>query len=441
MDDGDEQMNRDAWRSEFAGKKILIWGFGREGMSSLRWIRMLCPALHVDVAEGTLSEKLSASAASFGNVTVLDQKDADFSSYDIVLKSPGIVIPSGMDRSNITQQTHLFLKHHGHQTIGVTGTKGKSTTTSLIKAVLSRQYRAHLIGNIGIPCFDILPELQDEDLCAFEVSCHQLEYCDYSPHIAVYLNLYEEHLDHYSGFQAYGDAKANCFRHQHTGDIAILGAELPYVQERRDAVLIGTDIRAEGNRLFFRNDCINVKETKLIGTHNMQNLAVAFAAGRYYGIRDEEFLRAAAEFQPLHHRLEYIGEADGVRFVNDSISTIGQASIAALKALPDTDVILIGGMDRGIEYRELEDYLSGRKDLHVVFMYATGARIYQEMEQQSMLQERMVLKEDLAQAVEYGRTHCRKGHIVLLSPAASSYDHFKNFEERGDVFRRMALGV
>ena len=433
-------MNRDAWKTEFEGKRILIWGFGREGKSSLRWIRSLCPDLPVDIAEGNVTESLKEQAASFGNARVIVQENADFASYDMILKSPGIVIPRGMDRSNITQQTHLFLKHHAFQTVGITGTKGKSTTTSLVHAVLSAKYHTHLIGNIGIPCFDILEELKDEDRCAFEVSCHQLEHCPYSPHIAVYLNLYEEHLDHYESFQAYGDAKANVFRHQKSGELVILGKDLPYVNERPDALLIGRDITAEGSLLRVQDRTLNVPETRLIGQHNMFNLATAWAVGQACGITDEQFLQAAADFTPLHHRLEYLGEKDGIRFVNDSISTIGQASIAALEALPETDVILIGGMDRGIEYQELETYLHSHPQLTAVFMYATGKRIYEELKDAGMTHANMHVCEDLAEAVEFGKLHCRKGHILLLSPAASSYDHFKNFEERGDVFRRMVMG-
>ena len=434
-------MNREAWKQEFEGKRILIWGFGREGKSSLKWIRVLCPDLPVDIAEGSVTDAVVKAAEEFGNTRVLAQEHTDFSAYDMVLKSPGIVIPADMDRSNLTQQTHLFLKHHGHQTVGITGTKGKSTTTSLCHAVLSKRYRTHLIGNIGIPCFDILEQLKEEDLCTFETACHQLEDCKYSPHTAAYLNLYEEHLDHYDSFQAYGDAKANVFRHQKPGETVILGKDLPYVSERPDALLIGTDIRAEGNTLYVQERSLTITDTKLIGSHNMQNLAVAWAVGMQYGISDTEVLEAAAEFTPLHHRLEYLGEKDGIRFVNDSISTIGQASIAALEALPETDVILIGGMDRGIEYDELEEYLHMHPDVTAVFMYATGKRIYEELQAKGMLHAHMVLTEDLAEAVACGIRHCRKGRILLLSPAASSYDHFKNFEERGDTFRKLVLGA
>ncbi|MBQ9328290.1 MAG: UDP-N-acetylmuramoyl-L-alanine--D-glutamate ligase [Solobacterium sp.] len=431
-------MNREAWRAEFSGKRILIWGFGREGRSSLSFIRAICPEVTPDIADGGNLDAIRAEAKALGAGNVFSQEEAAFSSYDLILKSPGIVIPSGMDCSNLTQQSHLFLKHQGPQTIGITGTKGKSTTSSVTAAILSKGYRTHLIGNIGIPCFDILLDLSDEDLCVFEISCHQLEYCPYSPRVGVYLNLYEEHLDHYESFQAYGDAKANIFRHQGEGDLAILNAELPYVTERKDALLIGRDININATSFITPNSVIPIPETRLIGTHNQMNLAVAWTIAQFYSISQVQFEEAVREFQPLHHRLEPVGEYHGIRFVNDSISTIGQASIAALNSLPETDVILIGGMDRGIDYRELEDYLAGRKDLWVIFMYAVGARIYEELSERSLLHERMLLAEDLEEAVRIGSAHCRKGHILLLSPAASSYDHFKNFEERGEVFARLA---
>ncbi|MBR2760319.1 MAG: UDP-N-acetylmuramoyl-L-alanine--D-glutamate ligase [Solobacterium sp.] len=429
-------MNTEAWKAEFEGRKILIWGFGREGKSSLAWIRHLLPDLPLAVAEPA-SRLESLRQMNLENVTLIREEEINTDDYDLILKSPGIVFPKGMDRSKISQQSHLFLKHHRQQTIGITGTKGKSTTASLAAAVLSEQYRTHLVGNIGIPCFDILPELKEEDQVVFEISCHQLEYCPYSPRIGVYLNLYEEHLDHYESFQAYGDAKANVFRNQEEGDIAILHEDLPYAEEREDAYLIGRDIHAEGKTLFFKEHSVTAKHPKLIGAHNMTNAAIVYAIARLLDVSDASFLRALDEFQPLHHRLEKIAEKDGITYVNDSISTIGQASIAALNSLPETDVILIGGMDRGIDYKALEDCLASRKDLHVIFMYATGRRIHEEMKTAGQLHDNMHVCDDLEAAVKLAARLCRKGHIVLLSPAASSYDHFKNFEERGEVFGRL----
>ena len=429
-------MNTEAWKAEFLGKRILIWGFGREGKSSLKWIRTLLPGYPLTIAEPR-ARLSSLNTEGLENISLIAEEDMDAENFDLILKSPGIVTPKNMDLSRLSQQTHLFLKHHGKNTVGITGTKGKSTTASLAHAVISKEYRCHLAGNIGIPCFDILPELKEDDIVVFELSCHQLEHCSYSPKTAVFLNLYEEHLDHYDSFQAYGDAKANIFRHQKEGQTAILHQDLPYVQERADAILIGRDITAEGKVLSACGKQVTVRNPKLIGAHNMLNAAVVYALAGRLGISDSAFLDALDEFEPLHHRLEKITEKNGILYVNDSISTIGQASIAALNSLSLTDVILIGGMDRGIDYGALEDCLAERTDLHVIFMYAAGERIFHEMKEKGTIHENMHVCSGLEEAVKLSSSLCRRGHIVLLSPAASSYDHFRNFEHRGEVFARL----
>lgn len=431
---------KDEWIREFDNKKILIYGYGKEGYSSYRWIRFLLPELPIDFCVSRSGAKsLDKARKETANARYFFEDEVNFGDYDMVLKSPGIVFPKDIDTSNFTSQSELFLKYNKELTIGITGTKGKSTTTSLTHAILSEKYTTHLIGNIGIPCFDVLYDLEDDHLCAFEISCHQLEHNHYSPHVGVYLNLYEEHLDHYGSFEAYGNAKANVFRNQKEGDIAILHQNLPYVSEVKHPVLIGKDITASGNTLTVNGKEIEVKNCALIGQHNYLNLAVAYYIGTLYGITDDQFLHAASTFQPLHHRLENLGEKDGIIYVNDSISTIGQATIQALKALPNTGTVLIGGMDRGIEYRELEDTLYVRNDLEIIFMYATGKRIYEELQKQNHTHLRMHLVKDLNAAVNLAKEITPKGTICLLSPAASSYDSFKNFEERGEVFERLVM--
>lgn len=435
-------MSMNDWRNEFENKNVLIWGFGLEGKASYRLIRKVCPDLVVTIADSRKGTALERAKADTVNTICIYDDEADFSSYDLILKSPGIVLPEGMDTSNISGESQLFLKHYADRTIGITGTKGKSTTTSVTAAVLREKYPVVLVGNIGIPCFDAVEEMEAGALAAFEISCHQLEYCPYSPHVGVYLNLYEEHLDHYGSFKAYGDAKSKVIANQKDGDIAILHEDLTQYFDlaKSEPVLIGRDITAEGNVLHIPGKSMKAENCKLIGEHNYRNLATAWYIASLFGVTDEQVLHAAESFDPLHHRLEDLGEAGDIRYVNDSISTIGQSCIQALEALENVDTVLVGGMDRGIEYRELEEYLSNRTDVKVIFMYTTGKRIYQEMEQNSQLREGLYVTEDLYEAVALAKKLTRPHHTCLLSPAASSYDHFKNFEHRGDEFRKAALG-
>lgn len=434
-------MSMEEWKAEFEGKNILIWGYGMEGRSTYALIRKLLPQQKITIADG--GKGLERAVKETVHTECVTDQGLDFSKYDLIMKAPGIVVPEAQDKSNISGEAQLFLKHYRDRTIGITGTKGKSTTTSLVHALLSEKYPTVLVGNIGKACFDCIDEMENGALAAFEISCHQLEFCPYSPHVAVYLNLYEEHLDHYGTLKKYGDAKFNNILHQKKGDLAIMHAMLGqygYIDRAPvKPLLITKDIYADGKTLHIPEKEMTITDCRLIGEHNYQNLAVAWAIADYYGISEAQVKDAVAKFQPLHHRLEDLGVHDGIRYVNDSISTIGQAAIQALKSIDHVDVILIGGNDRQIEYNELEEYLHERKDVRVVFMYASGHRVHQEMVQKHLDRDGLYEVDDLAQAVALAKKLCRPGHTVLLSPAASSYDHFKNFEERGREFERMAF--
>ncbi len=432
------------WLEEFEGRKILIWGFGLEGRSTYRFIRRLLPEQEVTIAESRKrgSEGLQKLKDECTHVQVIFEDEIIPENYDVIMKSPGIVLPEGFPLSNVSGQAPLFLKHYRRQTVGITGTKGKSTTTSLMQAVLSQKYPAHLVGNIGYPCFDVIEDMENGDMAAFEISCHQLEYSSYSPYIAVYLNLFEEHLDHYGSFAKYGQAKDQIFLHQEDGDLLVIGEAIAErAAGHANTVILGREVRAKGRTLYDGDRILEINDCALIGDHNYMNMAAVYHIAGVLGISDEEFLRAVGEFRPLHHRLEDIGEKDGIRFVNDSISTIGPSCIQALKALPETGSVLIGGMDRGIDYSDLEEYLLTRRDLEVIFMYATGRRVLDELKAKTDISGyHFRCAEDLQEAVKLAKQVTPKGKICLLSPAASSYDHFKNFEERGEIFGKLALG-
>ena len=433
-------MSLAEWKKEFEGKKIVIWGMGREGRSTLAFLRRLFPEMKITIAERRDAD-FEAIHEIDDNVEVFADDTFDFNACDMIIKSPGIVVRDGIDASKITEETDLFLKHYGRQTIGITGTKGKSTTTSLTYALLKEAKMVNLCGNIGVPCFEVIDDMEKGELACFELSCHQLEYCTHSPDIAVFLNLYEEHLDHYGTFEKYADAKANILKYQNEDDIAIIHPDLRcYVQPWNEHVYtIGEDIYADGMTLITPEHTLTIRESRLIGSHNFDNLAVAYFISTLYGVTNTQVKEAVKKFRPLSHRLEYLGEKDGIRYVNDSISTIGETCIKAIEALDHVDTVLVGGMDRGISYDVFEEYLHGREDLNIIFMYASGKRILHEMQEKHLLRDGLYEVENLEEAVAMAKKITKPGHICLLSPAASSYDHFKNFEERGEVFARLAF--
>lgn len=433
-------MSLAAWKKEFEEKKVVIWGMGKEGRSTLAFLRRLFPDRKITIAERRDAD-FAAIHALDDNVEVFADDAFDFNACDMIIKSPGIVVPEGIDQNKITEETDLFLKHYGKQTIGITGTKGKSTTTSLLYALLKEGRMVNLCGNIGVPCFDVIDDMEKGEIACFEMSCHQLEYCKHSPHIAVFLNLYEEHLDHYGSYKKYGEAKANILKYQEEDDIAIIHPDLAcFLQPWNEHVYyIGKDIYADGTTLITPDHTLAIRESHLIGSHNFANLAVAYFISTLYGITNTQVKEAVKKFCPLPHRLEYIGEKHGIRFVNDSISTIGETCIKAIEAVDHVDTVLVGGMDRGISYDVFEAFLHGRNDLNIIFMYESGKRIYHEMQEKHMIRDGLFVVENLEEAVALAKKITKPGYVCLLSPAASSYDHFKNFEERGEVFARLAL--
>lgn len=434
-------MSLQAWRDEFANKNIVIWGYGREGQATYRFIRCLLPEQNLTIVESKAGPSLEKAKADTIHTSCLCEADVDLNSFDLILKSPGIVIPDFIDTHKITGEAELFIKHYRDHIVGITGTKGKSTTTSLVAALLKEKYQVCLVGNIGIPCFEAIDEMENGEYAALELSCHQLEICRYSPKYAVFLNLYEEHLDHYGTMEKYGLAKSHIFTNQMQGDIVIMHEEMKdFIQlSINTPYLIGKDITAHGTTIYIPGHQLDASSAKLIGEHNYRNLAVAYFIANKLGVSDESVIKAIASFRPLAHRLEDFGEYKEIRFINDSISTIGQSCIQALESIENVDTVLVGGMDRGIEYDEVEDYLHARKDVQVIFMYATGKRIYSEMEQKGLLRPGLYQVENLEEAVSLAKKLTRSHHACVLSPAASSYDHFKNFEHRGEVFRKLAF--
>lgn len=400
---------------EFLYKKsILILGFGREGKSTYEFIKKYVN--YKDLAISDSKEPKCDEKVYFGE----NYLDA-VKHYDIVIKSPGIPFFNIPQDVVVTSETELMLRFNRKNMIGVTGTKGKSTTASLIYSILKEAKKdVRLVGNIGVPIFDLIDEITDDTILVCEMSSHQLEHIKFSPHVAVLLNIFEEHLDHYSSYEDYQLAKINIFRNQKEDDIVIYSNENKLVCEYISKY-------AMGKKFSFPYD-YNV-ESKLIGEHNKKNIMAARLVSLSYGVSEEDIKKAVGDFTGLPHRLQYVGEFGGIKYYNDSISTIPEATIMAIETLPEVDTVLIGGMDRGIHYDALIKYLEKSNINNIILMYETGKRIFDKLKNNGV---RYV--KDLEEAVNLAKKVTKRGKICLLSPAAASYGFFKNFEERGNAF-------
>lgn len=460
-------------------KSVLILGFGREGQSTLKAFLKAGSAKKITIAD---QKALSLEMEVFADAAYADYnlQSIDFccgpqyqdfcDDYDLVMKSPGIVLKKdiSMYETEILSQMQLFFEYYRDRIIGITGTKGKSTTTTLLHHILKESGRpAILAGNIGIPVFDILHEVTDESIFVIELSCHQLEYMTISPKWGILLNIYEEHLDHYGTLEKYIASKKKIYENQKDGDYLFVNPDVRPETGRCSANIKLVDIKhmepdcniesdkgvdiilnmpSDSDQMlpvisYQNRQCeIPTTEISLLGEHNYLDIAYVYGVCCELGIDDEEFVKGLQSYVPLPHRLQYIGTVNGVAYYDDSISTIDETTIQALNTIKNADTVLIGGMDRGISYVNLERYLADSKVAHIILMEDTGKRIYEEIQSDYpdfLHKERLFVVDHLEDAVSLAKQITKKGGSCILSPAAASYGIFKNFEERGDVFAQL----
>ena len=384
-------------------KRILIWGYGREGQSSKRFIDKHCPNAIVDIFEGK-------------------EDEIDYEKYDVVLKSPGINIKTYNEK--ITSQTELFLEEFGNQVVGITGTKGKSTTSSMIYKVLSDclENEVILAGNIGYPSFDFYDEINEDTIIVYELSCHQLNQLKYSPHISIFLNLFEDHLDYYGDMETYFKTKLGITNNQNENDYIYVGPNVPPFETKAKVTVL--------------NAPDTTYDIPLLGEHNQFNAnVVATVCHEQFHISEEKIRESMKSFKGLSHRLEFVGKVNDVDYYDDSISTIPQATIRAIESVPNTKTVIVGGMDRNIDYDILVEYIHNHDEYNYVLCYKSGERIYKEVADLDYC----YYVDDLYKAVDLAKEITPKGHSCILSPAAASYGYFKDFEARGDAYKEYVL--
>lgn len=412
--------------SKFAGKRILIAGYGREGKSSHALLRRLIPDSEPDIAvdNDDIDQKLNAT------------------SYDIVLKSPGIPTAFFDNKCNpmaISSQSDIFLQVYADLTVAVTGTKGKSTTTALLNHALRHAVvKCIMAGNMGIPLFDIIPQLDADTLVVAELSCHQLENIHRAPHVSILLNLFQEHLDHYRDYRDYQMAKLQIALKQSSGDCFLYCGDnqtLDYLvnEYHKD---IASSIRP-CSLDEARKSLLSKYQFPIAGDHNLSNMYIAMNALYELGVANEKAAEAFTTFTGLEHRLEYVGTYRQIAFYNDSISTIPEAAIAAVNALQNVDTLILGGFDRGIDYNVLAEFLVASSISNLVFVGAAGERIKSLCDNKASLNANVLVSNNYETIVKWCFLNTAPGKICLLSPAAASYDAFTNFEHRGRFYKEL----
>ena len=423
------------FKSFFEGKRnILILGYGREGKSTFRFLRKYFPELEIGVADKADNLELPDADVKLhlGKEYLQSVKD-----YDLIFKSPGVKIGDFYEKiaEKITSQTDLFLQVYGKQTIGITGTKGKSTTSTLIYHLIKSSGReVLLVGNVGAPALDFIEEISDNTHIVYELSAHQLEYVHHSPHIAALINIFPEHLDYFHNQEAYQAAKLNIFKHQNENDIAVCGMPIETGRACYSMKSHQEEIKNLLGENIFGSELLEMAHLK--GRHNLGNLLLALRVVQFTGIPARDSYRHLFTFQPLPHRLEHIGKFGGVEFYNDSISTVPESTLAALASFEHLDALILGGFDRGLDYSQLVDNLKESYVDYFFFLGQAGKRMY-DLFQKEKTDKILFAVEKLEDIFEI-INHSSQIKSCLLSPAAASYDQFSNFEHRGEHFRLLA---
>lgn len=431
---------------ELKDKNVAILGFGIEGKSTYNFIRR-----YLDMHLTIIDKKNILEENDLTNVSVIygDNYLDNLEQYDLVIKGPG-VITKDIDVSNInfTSQLELLLKYNGNNVIGITATKGKSTTCTLMYEVIkSCGVDTLLLGNIGNAIFDEIENIKKDTICVVEMAALQLEFVKHSPHIAAIINLYEDHLDHAGTIEHYHEDKLNIFKFQNDEDYAIYCKDIEplnsYITDKYKAYKYKINLNSDSsfnttgiiNDFVVLNDCklYNTNDERLLlGSHNLRNIMIVLTIAKILELDMNTVIKTINNFKGLEHRLEYVGKYNDIIYYNDSIATVPDATINAIEALKNVDTLIFGGMDRGIDYSAFTDFLNTGVVRNLICMPTTGYKIADKINNKDINVYKIEMLED---AVKLAKEITMKNKICLLSPAAASYEYFKNFKEKGNAYK------
>lgn len=442
---------------DLSGKKVLVVGLARSGMAAIRVLKKLG-------AEVTLSEsKKKDDIKEIGflnenNVEIVGQDMSVFErDFDFVVKNPGVPYRSPMmqklQERNIPVITEIELAYQvakPQHYIAITGTNGKTTTSTLTYEILRRAFpgKAHLCGNIGIPLCEIVMEngLMEEGghYIALEISNFQLVNIDkFRPEVATIINLTPDHIDFMGSLDNYYKSKTEVYRNMAGNDVFLLNADDPVVKEYTDRYPVkcakesfstdsqSADCIAKDGYLEIKGEkIIPLNAIKIVGKHNLQNVMIAVSAAKAIGISNDVILEAVSSFKGVEHRIEFVREIDGVKYYNDSKGTNTDATITALKAFDHGVILLVGGFEKGLSMDEMKKHLGCVKK--IIGFGACGARLVHDL-----VVENGIVVTTLDEAVAEANKIAESGDTVLLSPTTSSFDQYTCFEERGDRFKKI----
>ncbi len=444
-------------RERFAGKRITVVGLAREGVSLVRFLAGA--GAQVTANDRASASGLASTLASLEDLPVrfvLGEHPSElFLRSDYVFVSPGVslqmapLVKAREQGVPLTSETQLFFELCRGRLVGITGSSGKTTTTTLVGDMLrAAGLPVHVGGNIGVPLLERLDQIAPEDWVVLEMSSFQLERLPYSPSIAAILNVTPNHLDRHGDMESYVAAKANILRHQRPGDRAILSADdrvtaglrtvEPPIWFSLERPVEGSYL--EGDRILLRRGTsvetvCRVGEVRLRGRHNLSNVLAAAAVASAMGVPAEAMRVAISGFRGVPHRLEVVAELGGVTFCNDSIATAPERSMASLRSFEEPIVLIAGGRDKHLPMEDWGEMIRRRVKALVLLGEAGDLIENAVLQAPGPVVPPIFRAGSMEEAVELARRAASAGDVVLLAPGGTSFDMFKDFEERGERFR------
>ena len=381
--------------------------------------------------------------------------------FDLIFRSPSCLptVPELAEEANrgaiVTTEIEMLIEMCPAKVIGVTGSDGKTTTTSLIYSILQKAgYNAWLGGNIGTPLFTKLPEMKKDDIVVLELSSFQLMGMKTSPSIAVITNITPNHLNVHKDYEEYIDAKKNIFKYQDENGIVILNYDNEITRECAKEAVGKVEFFSSKEKLDdgyivdekvikkcedkVRKHILNTDEVKLRGTHNFENIATALAATEDL-VDIDTAIEAVKEFTSVEHRLELVREIDGVKWYNDSVSSSPTRTIAGLYSYDEDIVLIAGGYDKNLDYTPIAKPIV-EKVKTLILLGQTSGKIFDAVKQELELQGKelpIYLCNTLEETIDIAKKQSKSGDVVLFSPASASFDMFKNFADRGNKFKKL----
>lgn len=433
---------REFIKEKVEDKRIVILGFGMEGQSSLRYLQEIKLRNAIVIADGN-EKVLENPMIKDSQIHVISGSDylEKLTAEDFIIKSPGVPLRKHRPDLKSFSQSSLFLEYYQDQIIGITGTKGKSTTSTMMHRILEDQnQKSFLVGNIGQPAFDLIPQICEQTWIVYELSAHQLQCVRQGPQMAIILNLMPEHLDYFGSIEAYYQAKLNIFKNQKTDSFSFIHKKTQKKVDKEYSNQLKTELK-DASIFLDREVLIAQNDLKyLLGHHHLENIQAIIELILSKELDLAKAIESIKNFHPLPHRQELLGEKNGLRFINDSISTIPQSAIQAIKAIEKVDYLILGGLDRGVDYGELIAFLKEKSFKKIFFLGKSGQRVLEELNKSTNKLNFEFSWHTKLQDIRNELLQIQKGNI-LLSPAAASYDAFANFEARGDYFRKIFLDI